>query len=100
MDLDITNYDYDDILKLFKVGQNFNEEDLKKAKKQVLASHPDKSGLDKSYFLFFSSAYKILFNIYNFREKHSSTTNLNNYKENYNAYKDEINAYFIHKITI
>ena len=31
MDLDITNYDYDDILKLFKVGQNFNEEDLKKA---------------------------------------------------------------------
>lgn len=99
MDLDITNYDYDDILKLFKVGQNFNEEDLKKAKKQVLASHPDKSGLDKSYFLFFSSAYKILFNIYNFREKHSSTTNLNNYNENYNADKDESNALLIHKIT-
>ena len=99
MDLDITNYDYDDILKLFKVGQNFNEEDLKKAKKQVLASHPDKSGLDKSYFLFFSSAYKILFNIYNFREKHSSTTNLNNYNENYNADKDEMNALLIHKIT-
>ena len=99
MDLDITNYDYDDILKLFKVGQNFNEEDLKKAKKQVLASHPDKSGLDKSYFLFFSSAYKILFNIYNFRTKHSSTTNLNNYNENYNAEKDESNALLIHKIT-
>jgi hypothetical protein len=99
MDLDITNYDYDDILKLFKVNQNFNEEDLKKAKKQVLASHPDKSGLDKSYFLFFSSAYKILFNIYNFRTKHSSLTNLNNYNENYNAEKDEINASLIHKIT-
>jgi len=99
MDLDITNYDYDDILKLFKVGQHFNEEDLKKAKKQVLASHPDKSGLDKSYFLFFSSAYKILFNIYNFREKHSSTTNLNNYNENYNADADEANALLIHKIT-
>jgi len=99
MDLDITNYDYDDILKLFKVGQHFNEEDLKKAKKQVLASHPDKSGLDKSYFLFFSSAYKILFNIYNFREKHSSTTNLNNYNENYNADTDETNALLIHKIT-
>ena len=53
MDLDITNYEYDDILKLFAVSKNFNEEDLKKAKKQVLASHPDKSGLDKSYFLFF-----------------------------------------------
>jgi hypothetical protein len=99
MDLDITNYDYDDILKLFKLDQHFNEEDLKKAKKQVLSSHPDKSGLDKSYFLFFSSAYKILFNIYNFREKHSSTTNLNNYNENYNADKDEINALLIHKIT-
>jgi hypothetical protein len=99
MDLDITNYDYEDILKLFKVGQHFNEEDLKKAKKQVLASHPDKSGLDKSYFLFFSSAYKILFNIYNFREKHSSTTNLNNYNENYNADADEANALLIHKIT-
>jgi len=99
MDLDITNYDYDDILKLFKLDQRFNEEDLKKAKKQVLSSHPDKSGLDKSYFLFFSSAYKILFNIYNFREKHSSTTNFNNFNENYNAEKDEINALLIHKIT-
>ena len=99
MDLDITNYDYEDILKLFNISKQFNEEDLKNAKKQVLSSHPDKSGLDKSYFLFFSSAYKILFNIYNFREKHSSLTNLNNYNENYNAEKDEINALLIHKIT-
>jgi hypothetical protein len=98
MDLDITNYDYDDILKLFNISKQFNEEDLKSAKKRVLASHPDKSGLDKSYFLFFSSAYKILFNIYNFREKHSSLKNLNNYNENYHADKDEINEQLIHKI--
>ena len=98
MDLDITNYDYEDILKLFNISKQFNEEDLKSAKKRVLASHPDKSGLDKSYFLFFSSAYKILFNIYNFREKHSSFTNLNNYNENYNADKDETNELLIHKI--
>ena len=98
MDLDITNYDYEDILKLFNISKQFNEEDLKSAKKRVLASHPDKSGLDKSYFLFFSSAYKILFNIYNFREKHSSLTNLNNYNENYNADKDEANEELIHKI--
>jgi hypothetical protein len=98
MDLDITNYDYDDILKLFNISKQFNEEDLKSAKKLVLASHPDKSGLDKSYFLFFSSAYKILFNIYNFREKHSSLTNLNNYNENYDADKDEVNEELIHKI--
>jgi hypothetical protein len=98
MDLDITNYDYDDILKLFNISKQFNEEDLKNAKKRVLASHPDKSGLDKSYFLFFSSAYKILFNIYNFREKHSSSKNLNNYNENYDADKDEVNEELIHKI--
>ena len=98
MDLDITNYDYEDILKLFNISKQFSTEDLKNAKKRVLASHPDKSGLDKSYFLFFSSAYKILFNIYNFREKHSSLTNLNNYNENYNADKDEANELLIHKI--
>jgi hypothetical protein len=98
MDLDITNYDYDDIVKLFNISKQFNEEDLKNAKKKVLASHPDKSGLDKSYFLFFSSAYKILFNIYNFREKHSSLKNLNNYNENYDADKDEVNEELIHKI--
>ena len=98
MDLDITNYDYEDILKLFNISKQFTTEDLKNAKKRVLASHPDKSGLDKSYFLFFSSAYKILFNIYNFREKHSSLTNLNNYNENYNADKDEANELLIHKI--
>ena len=98
MDLDINNYDYEDILKLFNISRQFSTEDLKNAKKRVLASHPDKSGLDKSYFLFFSSAYKILFNIYNFREKHSSLTNLNNYNENYNADKDEENELLIHKI--
>ena len=33
MDLDINNYEYDDILKLFNISNNFNEEDLKAAKK-------------------------------------------------------------------
>ena len=98
LDLDITNYDYEDILKLFELSKNFDIEDLKNAKKKVLASHPDKSGLDKSYFLFFSSAYKILFSIYNFREKHSSLTNFNNYNDNYSAEKDEINEELIHKL--
>ena len=98
LDLDITNYDYEDILKLFELSKNFDVEDLKNAKKKVLASHPDKSGLDKSYFLFFSSAYKILFSIYNFREKHTSLTNFNNYNDNYSAEKDEINEELIHKL--
>jgi hypothetical protein len=98
LDLDISNYDYEDILKLFELSKNFDVEDLKNAKKKVLASHPDKSGLDKSYFLFFSSAYKILFSIYNFRMKHSSLTNFNNYNDTYSAEKDEINEELINKL--
>ena len=43
--------------------------DLKNAKKIVLKTHPDKSKLDKKYFLFFSSAYKILFQLYNFKNR-------------------------------
>ena len=98
LDLDISNYDYEDILKLFELSKNFDVEDLKNAKKKVLASHPDKSGLDKSYFLFFSSAYKILFSIYNFRTKHNSLTNFNNYNDTYSAEKDEINEELINKL--
>ena len=98
MDLDINNYEYNDILKLFNISNNFNEEDLKAAKKMVLSSHPDKSGLDKSYFLFFSSAYKILFNIYNFREKHSSLTNFDNYNENYIADINDNNSELLDKV--
>lgn len=69
LDLDIDNYDYEDILNLFKLNINFQEYDLKNAKKQLLNMHPDKSGLDKKYFLFFSAAYKMLYRIYQFREK-------------------------------
>ena len=69
IDLNIDNYDYEDILNLFKLDINFGENDLKQAKKIVLSTHPDKSGLNKEIFLFFSKAYKILYSVYNFREK-------------------------------
>jgi len=67
LDLNLDNYDLEDILNLFNLPFNFNENHLKQAKKQVLKTHPDKSKLDKDIFLFFSKAYKILFYIYNFR---------------------------------
>ena len=69
IDLNIDNYDYEDILNLFKLDINFGENDLKQAKKIVLSTHPDKSRLNKEIFLFFSKAYKILYSVYNFREK-------------------------------
>lgn len=69
IDLDIQNYSMEEILNLFKIPINFDESDLKKAKKLVLMTHPDKSKLSPEYFLFYSKAYKILFSVYEFKNK-------------------------------
>ena len=67
-DLNIDNYDLTDILKLFKLEIDFGENELKNAKKVVLKMHPDKCGLDKEYFIFFSRAYKLLYSLHQFRK--------------------------------
>lgn len=67
LDLDINNYDLNDLLNLFKLNYNFTVDDLKRAKKMALMTHPDKSHMDKKYFLFFTSAYKVIYSIYQFR---------------------------------
>ncbi len=67
MDLDINNYELADILNLFKLPVLFEEAHLKQAKIIVLQMHPDKSRLPKEYFLFFTKAYKILYEIYKVR---------------------------------
>lgn len=69
MDLDIQNYSLEEIINLFKIPVNFDVADLKRAKKLVLMSHPDKSNLPSEYFLFYSKAYKILFSIFEFKNK-------------------------------
>ena len=71
LDLNIQNYNLKDILNLFKVPYNFTELDLKKSYKMYLKTHPDKSGLDTTIFLFFGKAYSILEKIYYFRNKKS-----------------------------
>lgn len=68
-DLDLSNYDLQDILGLFQISENFNEADLKKAKRKVLSLHPDKSKLDSKYFLFYSRAYKMLYSVFEFNNK-------------------------------
>lgn len=90
--MNIDNYELQDLLDLFHLDYNFNEEDLKKTKKTVLMTHPDKSKLSKEYFLFFSAAYKIIYSIYEFRYK--SITKKQNSNENikinkYTTEKDE-----------
>ena len=74
LDLNIHNYDLNDLINLFRLPFHFKEEHLKDAKKIVLKTHPDKSGLDKEYFLFFSQAYKYLLKIHQLRQS-STTTN-------------------------
>lgn len=70
LDLNLDHYDLNDILNLFHLKPDFDEEDLKKAKKIVLKTHPDKSGLKPEIFLFYSKAYKSLFSIWEFTNKH------------------------------
>jgi hypothetical protein len=72
LDLDINNYELKDILSLFQLDYNFTEDDLKRAKKMALMTHPDKSNMDKKYFLFFTSAYKVIYSIYQFRTRSNS----------------------------
>lgn len=93
IDLDIENYELTDLLNLFKLDFDFTSDDLKQAKKSVMQSHPDKSGLDKKYFLFFSSAYKIIYSIYEFRRKGS-----NKQSTEYTVEKDESKELLLKKM--
>ena len=85
MDLNIDNYDLDDIFNLFGIPKDFVEEDVKAAKKIVLKTHPDKSGLHPDYFRFYSKAYKKLYFIWQFK----SVSNKKTYDEVVIEYNDE-----------
>ena len=87
VDLDIDNYSLDDLLDLFKIDSIDSEANLAKAKTITLKMHPDKSGLDKEYFLFFSKAYKTLYQLYTIQDKtrqKGQNTDYENYKETLN----------------
>jgi hypothetical protein len=100
VDLNIDNYDYEDILNLFGLNHDFGENGLKNAKKIVLATHPDKSDLNKEYFLFFSKAFKILNFVYTFREKtnNSEKKNINYENTEYLLNNDENNKEIINQL--
>ena len=68
-DLDIENYELEDILNLFKLQYNFVEADLKKAYRIALKLHPDKSKLNGDYFRFYMKAYKIVEKVFYFRKQ-------------------------------
>lgn len=87
LDLNIDNYSQRELYKLFGITtQNLNEDILKLCKRTVLKTHPDKSGIDQKYFLFFSKAYKRLYAIYEFQNKTARNRNTEySQEENMNA---------------
>jgi len=76
--LDISKYNFDEILELFGIDYNMNADDMKRSKKKVLMTHPDKSRLDPSYFLFYKRAYEFVVNYYNEKIKHEERTDRKN----------------------
>ena len=89
LDLEIDNYNLEDLLNLFNLDINFDQSDLKNVKQIVLKTHPDRSGLDKSYFLFYGKAYKVLQNLYEFKNKKNTNLNEEKSKIDYLALSDE-----------
>lgn len=89
LDLDINNYNLDDILRLFNIEYNFNEDDMKICYKTVLKLHPDKSGLDKEYFLFYTKAFKVLKNVYEYKNKRNTQLDKNKAKVEYLSNSDD-----------
>ncbi len=94
LDLNIQNYDLEDILNVFKLNYQFTEAELKGAYKMVLKTHPDKSGLKKEVFLFFKQAYSVLSKIYYFRHRRKECA----HQTNYTVETDEEKAKLLHKL--
>ncbi len=94
LDLNIQNYDLEDILNLFKLNYQFTEQNLKQAYKTVLKTHPDKSGLDKEVFLFFKKAYSVLSKIYKFRNRKKECA----HQQDYSADVDTEKALLLKKL--
>jgi len=67
--LDINKYTLSEIFELFNLSYKLSIDDLKRAKKVVLMTHPDKSGLSSEYFLFYKKAFDIVIKFYENQQK-------------------------------
>ena len=87
IDLNIDNYSIEELYNLFgyDLTTSLSEDHLKHAKKIVLKTHPDKSGLNEKYFIFFSVAYEKLKKVSSFQNniinKNIDNTDYNDDKE-------------------
>lgn len=71
--LNIESYDVDELLRLFKLPSInlVTQGHMKDARRIVMSTHPDKSGLDKEYFQFFAKAYERLSDIVDYYNRTS-----------------------------
>jgi hypothetical protein len=67
--LNIENYNFQELLGIFDLTTDMTIEDLKRAKRKVLYLHPDKSRLPPQYFLFYKKAFEIVVSFYEERSK-------------------------------
>ena len=73
--LDLASYSFDEILQMFDLTYAISIEDLKRAKRKVLMSHPDKSSLPPDYFLFYKRAFEL---VVNYQQSHSRQSQIVN----------------------
>lgn len=87
--LDVNMYSLKEILELFHLDYDISMEDLKRAKRQVVSTHPDKSKLSSEYFLFFKKAFDIVVQFYN--NQHKQDADISNTSTIYSTdgYKNE-----------
>lgn len=112
IDMNEDNYDYRALLNLFALEDNFDQTDLKIAKRKVMKLHPDRSKLPREVFVFMIKMYCKIEEIYNFthheKDKDKLTVNYDvdvnfkNYLEknnidpvqNYELFTKEFNKMF------
>ena len=70
--LDIHMYSLQELLGLFDLTYSITLEDMKRAKKKVLMTHPDKSKLEPKYFLFYKKAFDIVVKFYENQNKQNA----------------------------
>ena len=87
--LDVNMYSFKEILDLFHLDYDISIEDLKKAKKQVVSTHPDKSKLPSEYFLFFKKAFDIVVQFYNNQHKQDVDMSNTNTVYSTDGYRNE-----------
>jgi len=76
--LDIHMYSFDELLGLFDLSYDISLDDMKRAKKKVLMTHPDKSKLSPDYFLFYKKAFDIVVKFYENQTKQNQDVSTEN----------------------